>query len=74
MRVLTGVAGGAGVPSATAVAAEVIPSLRAAATVLAVVWNTPGDGQERSDPGGLQGLQGALAGPQTCLRWHTCPG
>lgn len=59
VQVLTGVTGGASVSSATAVAAEVIPGLRAAATVLTVVWNTPDDGQERSDPGGLQGLQGA---------------
>lgn len=65
LQVLTGVAGGAGVPSATAVAAEVIPSLRASAAVLAVVWNTPDDGQERSDPGGPC-LRGAWSGSQTC--------
>ncbi len=37
----TGMTGSSSVSSATAVAAECVPRLRAAAAVLAVVWNTP---------------------------------
>lgn len=77
VHVLTGVTGGASVSSAAAVAAKCVPGLGAAATVLAVVWNTPGiaeDTAEVKTPGDWCPSRGALPGLRTCQRWHTCPG